>query len=490
MPRTCTRLSRSTHTLAAVTVALLLTATHAHVANADEPEPFGQQSASSVRYIVELARGHSADAVGREYGGRGARLRHVYRGAAFNGFAGSLSPALVAELGNDKRVVRIEQDAVGIVSETQTSAPWNLDRVDQRALPLNRSYSYLGTGVGTAAYVLDSGVRATHREFAGRMSSGYDATGGGSTEDCNGHGTHVAGTVAGTKYGAAKGATVVPVRVAQCNGAVYWSDLILGLDWIASHHQAGTPAVANASLYGPASDAVDDAVRNLIADGVVVTVAAGNTSADACSYSPGRVAEALTVAATSKDDSHASFSNHGACVDLYAPGVDITSASGGSDNGGAKMSGTSMAAPLVAGAAAVYAAAHPESTSGDVAASLVAGATQGVITGVDTSTHNLLLATSDLRSGSEAGPVATTPLVEGITLTGSVVKNRGRRYADLAWTGISTASVDVYRNGAHLLNTTDTGTLHDLLPAPGAYLYTVCEAGSAVACSPSATVEG
>jgi len=225
-------------------------------------------------------------------------------------------------------------------------------------------------------YVIDSGVRATHVEFAGRVAPGYTAINDGNgTSDCNGHGTHVAGTVAGTTYGAAKAVTVVPVRVLDCTGSGTMSGVIAGVDWVTSQHTAGAPAVANMSLGGGANSSLDTAMRNSITDGVTYTVAAGNENVDACTSSPARVAEALTIAASTSTDARASYSNWGSCIDLFAPGSSISSAYHSTDTATATMSGTSMAAPHAAGIAALYLSGSPSASPGTVSTAIINGAT-------------------------------------------------------------------------------------------------------------------
>ena len=279
-----------------------------------------------------------------------ATLKGVFSGAVADLNAGQLK-ALVAS-GKIRSVeqdyeIKLDPTAAG---DTQLNATWGLDRIDQTALPLSGSYTNPNTGSGVKAYIVDTGVLTSHSEFAGRIASGFTAVSDANgVNDCNGHGTHVAGTVAGATYGVAKLATVVPVRVLDCAGSGYLSSVISGLDWIGSNHAAGTPAVVNMSLGGGASSTLDSAVEALVSKGLTVVVAAGNSAADACTSSPARTPGALTIAASNSTDGFASFSNFGSCVDLIAPGVSITSAWIGSSTATAQISGTSMASPHVAG---------------------------------------------------------------------------------------------------------------------------------------------
>ena len=372
---------------------------------------------ASVRYLVRYAA--DADVAAetaalRSRGlGVGRTFSHAVRGAVVT------ATATQAEaLSRSGRVVSVEVDAPVTLSETQQPAPWGLDRVDQRALPLSGSYNWTAAGAGVSAYVVDTGVLASHTEFAGRITAGWTAVADGrGSGDCNGHGTHVAGTVAGTTYGVAKSATVVPVRVLDCNGSGYNSDVVAGLDWIVANHASGTPAVVNMSLGGAASTAVDAAVQSVINDGVAAFAAAGNSAVDACGSSPARVPAAVTVAASDSADRQASFSNYGSCVDLYAPGVGITSASYTSASATASMSGTSMAAPHAAGAGAVLLAQNPALTPAQVAATLASNSTAGVVIEAGAGTPNRLLYSAGTAPAPAPAPVVTAPAAPAPTVT-------------------------------------------------------------------------
>ncbi len=323
-------------------------------------------------------------------GQHGGRVRFVYQ-HALRGFALDISARGAAALARNPRVRYVEQDAVMEIVDTQTNATWGLDRIDQRDRPLDGTYVYNTTAAGVHAYIIDTGIRRTHVEFGGRVSaSGYTAiSDGNGTNDCNGHGTHVSGTVGGATYGVAKGVTLHAVRVLDCSGSGTTSGVIAGVNWVTSNKVL--PAVANMSLGGGASTALDDAVRNSVASGVTYAIAAGNSNTDACTTSPARVSQALTVGSSTSGDARSSFSNYGTCVDLFAPGSSITSAWYSSDTATNTISGTSMASPHVAGVAALYLATDPGASPSTVHAAVVNNATTGRLTSIGTGSPNRLL---------------------------------------------------------------------------------------------------
>jgi subtilisin family serine protease len=307
-----------------------------------------------------------------------------------NGFvAEDVSRAALRRLQNDARVDYVEQDQLMKASATQTNATWGLDRIDQRKRPLNGSYIYNTSASSVTAYIIDTGILSSHQEFGGRVVGGVSAIEDGrGSSDCNGHGTHVAGTVGGSRYGVAKGVKLFAVRVLDCAGSGSNSGVIAGVDWVTYNHRK--PAVANMSLGGGASQALDDAVRNSVRAGVTYAVAAGNENQNACNTSPARVSSALTVAASTRSDLRASFSNYGSCVDLFAPGQDITSAWYSSSSATNTISGTSMATPHVAGATALYLQSNQGASPSTVASNLTGTATTGVISGANGSPNRLL----------------------------------------------------------------------------------------------------
>ncbi|MBO4205659.1 S8 family peptidase [Micromonospora echinofusca] len=311
----------------------------------------------------------------------GAKLGHVY-GDALNGFEARLSEQAAKRLAAHPAVAYVEQNHEVSTTTTQTSPPWGLDRIDQRNLPLSGTYSYVSEGTGVTAYIIDTGILTSHTDFGGQAVDGYDAIDNAlPAADCNGHGTHVAGTVGGTRYGVAKNVRLVAVRVLNCQGSGTWAQVIAGVNWVTSNHQAGQPAVANMSLGGGLNSSLNTAVANSIADGVTYAVASGNSAANACNFSPASVPTALTVNASASNDTTASFSNYGSCTDLYAPGVGVLSAWWTSTTATNTISGTSMASPHVAGAAARVLQVFPTYTPAQVHAYIVNNATNGVLTG-------------------------------------------------------------------------------------------------------------
>jgi subtilisin family serine protease len=363
----------------------------------------GETGSVSGSYIVTLKGGTRApSSAGAAVAGRyGARISHTY-GAALNGFAVRADARRARRLAADPRVASVVQDTrvtfggvrvAGAASgRVQRNPPsWGLDRIDQAGRPLDGRYTAPGSaGSGVTVYVIDTGVRITHRDFGGRASYGWDfVDDDGTAQDGNGHGTHVAGTVAGTGYGVAKRARVVAVRVLDDRGAGSTAQVIAGIDWVTRH--ARKPAVANLSLGGYANTQLDAAVRNSIASGVTYTVAAGNSGMPASLFSPARVPGALTVGATGRTDARAGFSNTGSSLDLFAPGVDITSTSYTGDRARATSSGTSMASPHAAGAAALYLADHPRDAPAQVVKALVRRAVPGKVSGAGPGSPNRLL---------------------------------------------------------------------------------------------------
>lgn len=426
-------------------------------------------------FIVTYRQGTDPRVEAAKLRDAGFGVRHVYTNV-FPGVAVELSAAAADALSRNPNVARVEADGTVTTTDTQSAAPWGLDRADQRDLPLSGTYSWDTTGAGVKAYVVDTGLLDAHVDFAGRVGAGYTSISDGrGTTDCNGHGTHVAGTTAGTSYGIAKAATVVPVRVLDCSGSGTWSGVIAGLDWIVSHHTTA-PAVANMSLGGGASSSVDDAVRRVIADGVTVVVSAGNSTADACTQSPARVAAALTVGATTSTDARASYSNFGTCVDLFAPGSSVLSAWHTSTTATNTISGTSMASPHVAGAAARILSGATTLSPAEVAGRVTAAATTGKVTSAGTGSPNLLLYTSDV---AQATPIATAPAAPL-----NVSATAGRRSATVTWTqgndggaALTGQTVWVFKGDTRIgsVSVTATATIVKIggLQAGSAYRFTV-----------------
>ncbi|MFW6713529.1 S8 family serine peptidase [Acinetobacter pittii] len=347
------------------------------------------------QYIVILNKdvGSSnefAQGIAKQHGGK---VLQTYD-AVLKGFAIYLpdvaGTAFVEAMKKNPKVVSIENDTIMKVDATTQSTPdWGLDRIDQKNLPLDSAYSYLQTGSGTTAYIVDTGILSTHQQFSGRVLSGYTAiSDGNGTSDCHGHGTHVAGTVGGSTYGVAKNVSLVPIRILGCDGSGASSNVIAGLDWILKNGKK--PAVVNMSLGGEANASLDSAVENLFNNGYVMVVAAGNSNTDACSSSPARVSKAITVAATDSTDTRASYSNYGSCVDIFAPGSQINSSWIGSNTATKVLNGTSMATPHVVGVVAEMLQSTPTATPQTISNNLLNQASNNVVKNPSDSPNRLL----------------------------------------------------------------------------------------------------
>jgi subtilisin family serine protease len=407
------------------------------------------------------------------------KLGFVYA-FALEGFSAQLTEDQVIRLLRDKRVKYVEPDQVISLNAavTQNNATWGLDRVDQRNRPMNGTYTYEATGTGVTAYIIDTGILYGHSEFAGRASSGFDAFGGNGS-DCNGHGTHVAGTVGGSVYGVAKNVSLIAVRVLDCSGSGSSSGVIAGMDWVAAN--AAKPAVANMSLGGGASTAIDAAVERLFKAGVPVIVAAGNGNTagreqDACSYSPARSPFAYTVGATSNTDAKASYSNYGSCVNLFAPGNSITSAWHTGNTVIATISGTSMATPHVAGAAALYLQSNPTASPQQVYNAITDASTKGIVTSSKTASNHLLYTLGFVSGGGD-----TTPPSQVTGLSAQAVSNT---QINLAWSQAtdnsgSIASYKIYRNNSLVATVTSTSYSDSGLTAGTTYNFQVAAVDAA-----------
>ena len=460
-----------------------------------------QAAAPTGKYIVVLREGVQ-DVPGtarRLAAAHGGALRHVYEHALAGFSVQGLPDAAVAALRADPAVAYVEPDAPAQLFATQSGATWGIDRIDQGDLPLSGTYVYNATGTGVNAYIFDTGINKAHTEFGGRAQYVPGGTNGdfvndghGDASDCHGHGTHVAGTIGGSTWGVAKNVALWSARVVNCQGSGDVSMAIAAVDWCTAN--CVHPAVVNMSLgYGDVQS-LRDAVQSSIASGVSYAVAAGNGNflgipQDACLQSPAGAPDALTVGATDNTDKEASFSNYGTCVDILAPGVNITSADYSTTSGSTVMSGTSMATPHVAGSVALYLETNPTATPADVAAALKSNGVAGTITlGSSSSTNgtpNLFLYTGFIGGGSPPPP---PPPADVITLATRGYRSAGKNRVDLSWSGSTATNVDVVRNGTRLTTTANDGAYTDnLQKKTGTFTYQVCNAGTTV-CSNSASV--
>jgi hypothetical protein len=425
----------------------------AQPANPGAARAFGRSQPIPDRYIVVFKEGvgdPTAEAANAVRNAGGGWVHHTYR--SVRGFAATLSPSALRDMRNNPNVEYIEQDQTVSISQSENSATWGLDRIDQVDRPLDTIYHYNYTGAGVYAFIIDTGIRADHVEFAGRVLPGFTSVADGNgTNDCNGHGTHVSGTVGGTTWGVAKQVALTPVRVLDCQGSGTWSGVIAGIDWVANSPLR--PAVANMSLGGGLSTALNAAVARAVARGVTMVVAAGNDNANACNYSPAREPSAITVGASTSSDARASYSNYGSCVDIFAPGNNITSSWNTANDATNTISGTSMATPHVAGVAALVAQANPGASPATIASYIVSTATTNHLAMIGPGSPNRLL--YSMGTAVAAPPAVQIVAVKGIAgsslLQGSPARARG-------WQAQAAVTMRDVASGLGVANATVSGS--------------------------------